>query len=491
MKKRNLYLASLLLMGMNVAPIFANETPSFIRTASTPAFETDFTVAAEKTVNAVVCIKSFTTRQQSPYGNSGGMDPFGGMFDFFFGTPQQPRQQQPRQQRNSEPVQSGLGSGVIISEDGYIVTNNHVVDGADKLEILLNDNSTYDARIIGTDEATDLALLKIDAKGLSPITFGDSETLKVGEWVLAVGNPFGFNSTVTTGIVSAKARSLGSNSHKSPMSIESFIQTDAALNPGNSGGALVNLKGELVGINSAIYSNTGSYAGFSFAIPTTIVKKVMTDIKQFGTVQRALLGCSVADLDAKIAKEKNITATKSGVIIASVSDRSTAKEMGLQEDDVITAIDGVKVDTHAQLVGQVSKFRPGDTITVTYVRDNKTYTKSGVLKNQQGNTSITKKGDFSELGCAFMKLTDETKRNLGISTGVQVQGVKNGAVRDAGIKDGFVITDINGSTVNSSDDVERIYNSIMKNDGDDKVMFITGLYPTGKKYYYAVNLASE
>ena len=491
MKKRNLYLASLLLMAMNVAPIFANETPSFIRTASTPAFETDFTVAAEKTVNAVVCIKSFTTRQQNPYGNSGGMDPFGGMFDFFFGTPQQPRQQQPRQQRNSEPVQSGRGSGVIISEDGYIVTNNHVVDGADKLEILLNDNSTYDARIIGTDEATDLALLKIDAKGLSPITFGDSETLKVGEWVLAVGNPFGFNSTVTTGIVSAKARSLGSNSHKSPMSIESFIQTDAALNPGNSGGALVNLKGELVGINSAIYSNTGSYAGFSFAIPTTIVKKVMTDIKQFGTVQRALLGCSVADLDAKIAKEKNITATKSGVIIASVSDRSTAKEMGLQEDDVITAIDGVKVDTHAQLVGQVSKFRPGDTITVTYVRDNKTYTKSGVLKNQQGNTSITKKGDFSELGCAFMKLTDETKRNLGISTGVQVQGVKNGAVRDAGIKDGFVITDINGSTVNSSDDVERIYNSIMKNDGDDKVMFITGLYPTGKKYYYAVNLASE
>ena len=491
MKKRNLYLASLLLMAMNVAPIFANETPSFIRTASTPAFETDFTVAAEKTVNAVVCIKSFTTRQQNLYGNSGGMDPFGGMFDFFFGTPQQPRQQQPRQQRNSEPVQSGLGSGVIISEDGYIVTNNHVVDGADKLEILLNDNSTYDARIIGTDEATDLALLKIDAKGLSPITFGDSETLKVGEWVLAVGNPFGFNSTVTTGIVSAKARSLGSNSHKSPMSIESFIQTDAALNPGNSGGALVNLKGELVGINSAIYSNTGSYAGFSFAIPTTIVKKVMTDIKQFGTVQRALLGCSVADLDAKIAKEKNITATKSGVIIASVSDRSTAKEMGLQEDDVITAIDGVKVDTHAQLVGQVSKFRPGDTITVTYVRDNKTYTKSGVLKNQQGNTSITKKGDFSELGCAFMKLTDETKRNLGISTGVQVQGVKNGAVRDAGIKDGFVITDINGSTVNSSDDVERIYNSIMKNDGDDKVMFITGLYPTGKKYYYAVNLASE
>lgn len=490
MKKTNLYVAGALL-ALCATSLFATEDPSFIKTSATPAFETDFTVAAEKTVNAVVCIKSFTTRQQNPYGNSGGgYDPFGGMFDFFFGTPQ-PRQQPRQQQRKSEPVQSGLGSGVILSEDGYIVTNNHVVDGADKLEVLLNDNSTYDAKVIGTDEATDLALLKIDAKGLSPITFGDAEALKVGEWVLAVGNPFGFNSTVTTGIVSAKARSLGSNSHKSPMSIESFIQTDAALNPGNSGGALVNLKGELVGINSAIYSNTGSYSGFSFAIPTTIVKKVMTDLRQYGTVQRALLGCSVADLDAKIAKEKKITATKSGVIIASVADRSTAKEMGLQEDDVITAINGVKVDTHAQLVGQVSKYRPGDSISVTYIRDNKSYTKTGVLRNQQGNTSITKKGDFSELGCAFMKLSEETKRSLGVSGGVQVQGVKGGAFRDAGVKDGFVITDINGTAVNSSDDVERIYNSIMKSDDDDKVMFLTGIYPTGKKYYYAVNLSAE
>lgn len=490
MIKKCLFLTSVII-SLCSSSLFGNETSSFIRTAATQSFETDFTTAAEKTVNAVVCIKSFTTRQQNPYGNYGNMDPFGGMFDFFFGTPQQrqqPRQQQPRK---NEPEQSGLGSGVIISEDGYIVTNNHVIDGAEKLEVLLNDNSTYDAKIIGTDEATDLALIKIEAKGLSPITFGDSETLKVGEWVLAVGNPFGFNSTVTAGIVSAKARSLGSNSHKSPMTIESFIQTDAALNPGNSGGALVNLKGELVGINSAIYSNTGSYSGFSFAIPTSIVKKVMTDIKQYGTVQRAMLGCTVADLDAKIAKEKNITAVKSGIIIASVADRSTAKEMGLQEDDVITAINGVKVDTRAQLVENVNKYRPGDSISITYVRDNKTYTKSGILKNMQGTTSITKKGDFSELGCAFMKLSDDTKRNLGLSTGVQVQGVKPGPVKDAGIKDGFVITDINGSSVNSSDDVERIYNSIMKSNDEDKVMFITGIYPTGKKYYYAVNLSGE
>jgi S1-C subfamily serine protease len=355
----------------------------------------------------------------------------------------------------------------------------------------LNDNSSYDARIIGTDEASDLALIKIDAKGLSPITFGDSEAVKVGEWVLAVGNPFGFNSTVTAGIVSAKARSLGQNGKNSGLSIESFIQTDAALNPGNSGGALVNLNGELIGINSAIYSNTGSYTGFSFAIPTTIVKKVIADIRQYGTVQRAVLGCSIAELDAKLAKEKDITATKSGLLVASVNDMSTAKELGLEEDDVITAIDGVEVHNRAQLVEQLNKYRPGDKITLTYVRKNKFITKSATLRNQQGSTAISKKGDFSELGCAFMKISDDTKSSLGISNGVQVQGIKAGSFRDAGVKDGFIITDINGTAVNNTDDVEYIYNTIMKGNDDDKVMFLTGVYPTGKKYYYAVNLASE
>lgn len=456
---------------------------------TTPAFETDFTQAAEKTVNAVVCIKSYTTRQQNPYGQ-GGYDPFG-MFDFFFGTPQQPRQQAPQQQRKkNEPVQSGLGSGVIISEDGYIVTNNHVVDSADKLEVLFNDNSSYDARIIGTDEASDLALIKVDAQNLTPITFGDSETVKIGEWVLAVGNPFGFNSTVTAGIVSAKARSLGQN-HKGNLSIESFIQTDAALNPGNSGGALVNLKGELIGINSAIYSNTGSYSGFSFAIPTTIVKKVMADIRQYGTVQRAVLGASVRELDSKIAKEKDITAVKSGLLIASVNDMSTAKELGLQEDDVITAINGVNVANHAQLVEQLNKFRPGDKVTVTYYRDNKKIEKTATLRNQTGSTSITKKGDFSELGCAFMKLTAETKTRLGISNGVQVKGLKDGAIRDAGVKEGFIITAVNDVPVNSSEDVEQVYNSVMKDSDEYKALILYGVYPTGKKYTYAVNLASE
>lgn len=466
-----------------------NQGQPFIRTSHGGSFETDFTVAAENTVNAVVCIKSYTAQRQQQYGNGGGYDPFG-MFDFFFG-PQQ-RQQQPRQQqRNNEPVQSGLGSGVILSADGYIVTNNHVIDGADKLEVLLNDNSTYEARVIGTDEATDLALIKIDAEKLNPITFGNSDDLKIGEWVLAVGNPFGFNSTVTAGIVSAKARSISQNSRGGKMGIESFIQTDAALNPGNSGGALVNLKGELIGINSAIYSNTGSYSGFSFAIPTSIVKKVMTDLKQYGTVQRAMLGCTIAELDAKIAKEKNITATKNGVLVVTVTDRSTAKELGLQPDDVIVGINNVEIHTVPQLMEQLNQYRPGDQITVVFIRDNQKQSKSGTLRNSQGNTTITKKGDFSEIGCAFMKLNEETKRSLGISNGVKVAGLKNGAFRDAGIKDGFIITDINGRSVNSSDDVEMIYNQIMKDEDGDKVMFITGLYPTGKKYYYAVNLAQE
>lgn len=465
------------------------EEPQFLNISRAPSFETDFTKAAESTVNSVVCIKSYVDRQQQQYGGNQGMyDPFG-MFDFFFG-PQQRQQQQP-QQRKSEPVQSGLGSGVILSEDGYIVTNNHVIDGADKLEVLLNDNSTYEARIIGTDESTDLALIKIDAKGLKAITVGNSENLRLGEWVLAVGNPFGFNSTVTAGIVSAKARSLGAESHRrSKMGIEAFIQTDAALNPGNSGGALVNLNGELVGINAAIYSNTGSYTGFSFAIPTTIAAKVIADLREYGTVQRAVLGITVSDLTADLAKEKGITATKSGVIVASVADRSTAKELDLKTDDVIVAINGTEIMNLPQLHEQLAKYRPGEDISVTFYRDNKKITKKATLRNTQGSTTITKKGDFSEIGCAFMKLNAETLKNLNISNGVKVTGLKSGPFKNAGVKEGFIIIEINDRTVRSSEDVENIYNRIMKDDSaDDKVMILKGIYPNGKKGYYAVNLA--
>ena len=479
--------AAMLLAAFCAPAVSAQDTSAkFIRTSNSQSFDNDFTVAAEKTVNAVVCIKSFASQPQRGY-SSQGYDPFD-MFDFFFGSPM-PRQQQPRRQQpgKNEPVQTGLGSGVIITDDGYIVTNNHVIDGADKLEVLLNDNSTLEARIIGTDEATDLALIKIDANGLSPISFGDSDNLKVGEWVLAVGNPFGFNSTVTAGIVSAKARSLGQGGSNGKMGIESFIQTDAALNPGNSGGALVNLKGELVGINSAIYSNTGTYAGFSFAIPTTIVKKVITDIRQSGTVQRAVLGCTVANLDAKIAKDKNITAVKAGVIVATVSDRSTAKEIGLQENDVITAINGVEVHTISELSEQMSKYRPGDTISLTFYRDNKKHTKTATLRNTQGNTNVTKKTDFSEAGCIFMKASESTLQSLGLSNGVQVVEVNPGPFKDSNMKAGFVITEVNNQIVKTPEDIEDIYNRVIKGDGD-KLLIIQGVYPTGKKHYFAVNL---
>lgn len=494
MNRNLLKMSSCALIGAATAWAFAggiSDNNSFIKVANTQAFETDFTSAAESTINSVVCIKNFATPQSGGnYGYGGSGDPFG-MFDFFFG-PQQRQQEQPRTQRKKqEPVQSGLGSGVIISSDGYIITNNHVIDGAERLEVLLNDNSTYDARVIGTDEATDLALIKIDATGLDAITLGNSEAVKVGEWVLAVGNPFGFNSTVTAGIVSAKARSLSHNSRNGQMGIESFIQTDAALNPGNSGGALVNLKGELIGINSAIYSNTGSYSGFSFAIPTTIVEKVILDLKQYGTVQRAQLGCSGIELTAAIAKEKGITATKTGFIISEVNDRSTAKELGLEPDDVIVAINGTAVASHAQLVEQLAKYRPGDKIEVSFYRDNKKITKSATLRNNQGSTAITRKGDFASLGCAFKKLSEETKNRLELSNGVQVAGLTKGLLQENGVRDGFIITEINNRPVNSSDDVEDIYNKVMKSTDSDKLLILKGVYPTGKRNYYAIDLAEE
>lgn len=479
------FVMTLVLAGSSQAVVSAQDY-SFVKTTATSSFDTDFTAAAEKTVNSVVCIKSYATPASS-YGNYYS-SPFD-MFDFFFGP--QERTQPKKKEKKSEPVQSGLGSGVIISADGYIVTNNHVVDEAEKLEVLLNDNTTYEATIIGTDEATDLALIKIDAEGLSAITFGDSDATKIGEWVLAVGNPFGFNSTVTAGIISAKSRSLSMKSNSGSLGIEAFIQTDAVLNPGNSGGALVNLKGELIGVNAAIYSNTGSYTGYSFAIPTSIVKKVVTDIKQYGTVQRAVLGVSVAELTSKIAKEKDITATATGVLVVSVNDRSTGRELGLQEDDVIVAINGVSVHTIPELHEQMSRFHPGEQISVTFYRDNKKQTKTGTLLNSKGDTSITKKGDFSDLGCAFTKLTADEKSRLGISYGVKVSGLTNGLFRKYGIKEGTIILSINDEVVNSPDDVEKIVKEIHKSDDPDKVMFITALTSTGQKKYYAVDLNED
>ncbi|MCF0213386.1 MAG: Do family serine endopeptidase [Muribaculaceae bacterium] len=469
------------------------ENGYYTRTAASAAVgQVDFTKAAESTVNGVVSIKNYASPRYGR-GSQGGASPFSDpFFDFFFGNPYQ---QQPRQgdkndkDDESSQIQQGLGSGVIISSDGYIVTNNHVIDGADRLEVTLNDNRSFNARVIGADPTTDLALLKIDASDLHVIPMGDSDKLKVGEWVLAVGNPFGFTSTVTSGIVSAKARSISAvTRQRKGSSIETYIQTDAAVNPGNSGGALVNLAGELVGINTAIYSNTGSYAGSSFAVPTSIVKKVVSDIRQFGAVQRAVLGVSISDLTSELQKDKGITAVNEGAYVGSVSERSSAREAGIKEGDVIVAINGTPVKNVAQLQEQVSLYSPGDKITVEYVRDNKRQTAKVTLLNNQGNTNIAKAGTITDLGCAFKPLTDEECRSLNVSQGLKVVGLKDGKFKKAGIKDGFVILDINNMRVTSADDVERIYNAIVKSD-EDHVMFITGLYPTGKKVYYAVDLA--
>ena len=449
---------------------------AFTPVSNRPAIETDFTKAAASTVNAVVSIKSTTSAKQQQQGMM--QDPF---FEFFFGQ---------RGGGNMKPQpRVGMGSGVILTPDGYIVTNNHVIEGADILEVTLNDKRSFNAKIIGTDPSTDLALIKIEAKDLPTLPFGDSDKLQVGEWVLAVGNPFQLYSTVTAGIVSAKARSLGMISTGKTMGIESFIQTDAAVNPGNSGGALVNTNGELVGINTAIYSETGAYSGYSFAIPTSIVSKVITDLKQYGTVQRAVLGVIIRDINSDLAKEKDIQ-IQDGIYIEEVSDRSAAMEAGIKKGDIIIAINDVPVKTASALQEQVNRYRPGDKIKVTIHRGKDTKTLSVTLKNNQGNTEITKTKGIESLGAAFKELKDNTKRELNISSGVQVVGIKAGKFQRAGIRDGFIILNINGVNVKSVDTIESIFNDIMKGNSRDKVMFITGIYPNGKTGYYAVDLSA-
>ncbi len=458
----------------------------FVRTSSRPVdISRDFTDVAESTINCVVSIKNYATPKM--YQND-FIDPFEWFFGPGFGGGQGQRQR--KEQQKSEPQARGMGSGVIISPDGYIVTNNHVIDGAEKLEVTLNDNRTFNATVVGADEKTDIALIKINAKDLHAINFGNSDAVKVGQWCVAVGNPFGFNSTVTAGIISAKARGLSENSGNNN-GIKAFIQHDAAVNPGNSGGALVNTAGELIGINTMIYSQTGNYSGCSFAVPSNTVKKVVTDIKQYGTVQRAVLGIQYTELTAEKAKEEKITATNEGIYVAKVTDRGAAMEAGLQEGDVIVKLNGARVKDSGEMQEEMNKLRPGDKAEVEYYRDNKLRRTTVTFKNDQGNTKMTKQSDVMSLGCAFTELSKEDKQDLAISKGLKVVGVKAGKFKNAGIRDGFIITDINNIPVDSRDDVENIYNQIMRSSDSDKVMFITGFYPTGKKVYYAVDLSDE
>ena len=409
-------------------------------------------------------------------------DPFSDFFGDFFGSPGRGNGGKQKRQVQT-PKREATGSGVIISADGYIVTNNHVVEGADQLTVTLNDNREFSARIIGTDKSTDLALIKIDGKNLPTLPIGDSDKLKVGEWVLAVGNPFNLNSTVTAGIVSAKARSLGGNP------IESFIQTDAAINQGNSGGALVNTQGELVGINAMLYSQTGSYSGYGFAIPTTIMNKVVADIKQYGSVQRAVMGIKGSDVRIylDIEKEKgkeHDLGTNDGIYVDSVEDGGAGSAIGLKSGDVIVAADGRKLTKMAELQELLSGKKPGDKITITYLRNKKKTTATATLKNAQGNTKVMKSADLDILGGNFKEITDDQKRQLNISSGLEVIRVNNGALKDAGVAKGFIIQKVNEQIIKSTEDLQKAVKEASTS--KDPVLYIQGIYPTGKKAYFAV-----
>lgn len=457
--------------------VYAAEAPASV-VAGQPV---DLTYAAEKSLPSVVHIKYVQNSktktvevQDDPWG--GFFDPFG-----FFGNPGGGS----RQQRVQTPKREATGSGVIISQDGYIVTNNHVVEGADELTVTLNDNREFSAKIIGTDKQTDLALIKVNAKDLSAITIANSDDLKVGEWVLAVGNPYNLNNTVTAGIVSAKSRGLGASAN----GIENFIQTDAAINPGNSGGALVNTRGELVGINAMLYSQTGSFTGYGFAIPTTIMNKVVADIKKYGSVQRVQLGITGTDVLNHINRQKDQgkeidLGTNDGVYVNSVSEDGNGAEAGLEEGDVITKVDGKPIVKMSELQEMINAKRPGDKITLTYLRNKKKIEKTITLKNAQGNTKPIEQADIDVLGAQFRPVTKAMMEQLNISYGLEVIKVNSGALKDAGINRGFIIQRVNEGMVKTIDDLQKEVKkaSVSK----DPVLYIQGMYPTGKKAYFAV-----
>ena len=444
---------------------------SYVAPESPQAQLPDLTQAAEKSVHAVVHITTKVKAQS--YGGSDNP-----LYDFFFG----PRgnSQQPRGYNQEPEYNMGAGSGVIIGSEGYIVTNNHVIEDADNIEVVLNDSRKFTAKVIGRDPNTDIALVKIDAKELPYLAWGNSDALKLGEWVLAVGNPFNLTSTVTAGIVSAKSRNIGIMSGQMPL--ESFIQTDAAVNPGNSGGALVNASGELIGINAAIASRTGSYSGYSFAIPSSIAHKVVDDLKQFGGVQRALLGVEMRPVDDDLAKEKNLGKIE-GVYIVRITEDGAARQAGLKAGDVITAVNGNQVNAPQQLQEQIGKYRPGDKVAITVKRNGDLKQYDVVLRNTKGDTSIVKES-FSVLGAEFGPISEKDKERLKIDEGIQVINLSNGKLKEAGVKSGFIITDINKSSVSSVEDVKRL----LSQSSSKKPILVEGVYPGGEWTYYVFKL---
>lgn len=425
------------------------------------ALAPDFVDAAEMTVHAVVHIKTEVRRRTSMY------DQF---FYEFFGRPN-PQFNQPL---------LATGSGVIISGDGYIVTNNHVVHNAERLEVTLNDKRTYEAEIVGTDPATDLALIKINEEDLPYLSYGDSDDVRVGEWVLAVGNPFNLTSTVTAGIVSAKARNI--NILGTSGAIESFIQTDAPVNRGNSGGALVNTKGELIGINAAIASNTGSFTGYSFAIPANIVKKVVNDFINFGEIQRAYIGVTIRDIDNTFADEKGIEDLR-GVFVVSVAKNSSADDAGIKDEDVILRIDNNQINSVSQLLEAVGQHNPGDKITVDISRKGKVISKVLQLKNRQNSFDVLTQSDIEVidlLGATFEEVSKDEMQELGINHGMKIIELRRGKLLDKGIKEGFIITEIDKNPIRSNADINE--NIADKRGG----VLIEGVYPNGQRSYYAI-----
>lgn len=429
----------------------------------------DFSAVSELVTPMVVHIKTKIEPKQSNKKDVPD-NPFD-MWDFFnhgYPMPQGPQQ--------------ASGSGVIISEDGYIITNNHVVEGADKIEVVLNDKRTFDGEVVGVDQQTDLAVVKIKAGNLPYISYGNSDSLKVGQWVIAVGNPFNLTSTVTAGIVSAKGRNL--NLLKKEYAIESFIQTDAAVNPGNSGGALVNIRGELVGINTAIASETGQYIGYSFAIPSNIVRKVIGDIIKFGKVQRGILGIKITEVTEEVA-EKHDLDKPMGVLVSEIMENSAAGDAGIIKDDVIIRINNVSVNSVSELQEQVSRNKPGDKIQVTVLRNKKEKVFDVILKDANGYTHVAVSNDTEIkkiIGAEFVTLSQGELNKYSIENGVKVKSVGNGKFKEAGIPKNFIIIKIDKKKVYNEQDVYDILGKVR--DG----ILIEGINPDGSKGYYGFGI---
>ncbi len=440
----------------------------------------DFVSAAEKVTPTVVHITTYKTGATP----TSGANPFDEFFKEFFGEEYERSHPAPSTPKGGSAERpAGTGSGVILTPDGYIATNNHVIDGASRIEVTLNDKRSYTATLVGTDPSTDLALLKIEAESLPFVRYGNSDEIKVGEWVLAVGNPFNLTSTVTAGIVSAKGRNINIIEDRNNLQIEAFIQTDAAVNPGNSGGALVNLQGELVGINSAIATPTGSFAGYSFAVPVTLVKKVMDDLLLYGQVQRALLGVSIQEVTAEVAKEKSLKKIE-GVLILEAREGSAAGEAGLRKDDVILRVDDQPVNTASELQEAVARHRPGDKVTITFKRDGATKEAQVTLKNTLGTTELVKSTSEAiekELGAKLEPISSADAKRLGIPGGVRVSSIGSGPLKSKGVKEGFIITHVDKIPVAEPRDVARILNQ-KKGSG----VLLEGVQPSGSKDYYAI-----